>query len=300
MLKHGARKIIFILFPLLVLIFCGFSQGNRMVAVVNNEAITLRDLRNYQEMVIAARGEIAVIENGSEPESKKEALERLVEDRLILQQAHEEEIEIPRHWLQSRIKQISSMYPSREAFLDSLEKQGLTLRQVKERLAEQFLSREIINRKVREEIFILPGQIKEYYQKNQDNFKTSPKVFFLTARKEDTGELKKIGNLIDREGIASAKQNYGNAFSTHSFYFEQLQPQLEDVLLNLDDASYLITQIGQENYLIYREKVEPGRPLSLSEAQEKVYQQLWEKKFHEKFDQWIQSLRKEAVIKKYL
>lgn len=285
-----------VFFSFLFLSLYIYAQPNRIIARVNNEAITLRDFNNYQR-AFSVEGALGL--GAADEDSKKELLNRLIEDRLILQQAKREDIEVPEGWLQERVAQLVSSYPSQEAFTESLAQEGVTLAYIKERLRHQYLMREVINQEVRFRVSVLPGQISQYYQDNLENFQTAPRVVFLLAVDQSRSKLEEIGFLIDSEGIREAQIEFSQHFSEFELYLDQLQEHLESVLVKLKDESYIISEADDRFYLVYRKRLYPPRPLSISEAQEEAYHILWQKDFNKRFEQWVKSLHRDAVIEIY-
>ncbi|MFO8052585.1 MAG: SurA N-terminal domain-containing protein [Candidatus Omnitrophota bacterium] len=296
MKKNIVRPLI-VLFVLPFSLAVCFAQTNYIVAKVNNEVITSDDLEKYSQMLLNKNNKQIPDRDGRN--FSKMALDRLIEDRLILEEAKKEEIEVPQTWLEGKIKELASTYPDRESFYSSLKEQGLTISYLKKRLSQQYLMKEVINRKVKAEVSVLPGQIEQFYKKNKKKFLSPPLAVFFIAKEKDKKELEDISDFIEREGIKKAAQKYSNQLSEINTYLNQLQESLSEALESLEDKEYLIKKIDDLYYLIYRKKVEPSRTLTLSETQDKVYKHLWEKRFSEKFNQWVNSLKKDAVIKIY-
>lgn len=284
-------------FVLLSSIFNCFSQTNQIVAKVNNGVITSDDLEKYSQMLLSKNDRQALA--ASKEELKKEALNRLIEDRLILQEAKKEEIEVPPVWLENKIKQLISRHPSQEAFYESLEEQGITMSYLKERLREQYLMKEIIDQNVRAKVVIAPGEINQCYQENQEDFQSRCRVSFFIAKDANKSVLENIKNFIETEGITKAKEKYKNELTKIDSYLDQLQKPLEQALKMLKDDKTSITKINDLYYLIYRQEIELPRMLTLSEVQDQVYKYLWQRRFSKEFNQWVDSLREDAVIKVY-
>lgn len=286
-----------ILIPVFVVLFSfyGFTESNRVVAVVNDEVITARDLDSYHHMVTAQNRYQFFTAEGKD--SKEESLSRLIEDRLILQEAKKENIEVAQTWIEENISHLASAYPDYESFLESLEQEGLSIDYLKKRLKEQYLTREIINRKVRAQVRVRPGQISQYYQENPDAYQTAPRVVFFMARSRDLDRIEKISMLVDISGIEQAKSQFREDLSELELYLDQLQEPLGDILAELDDKTYVTLEIDSQYYFIYRKELKPSRRRSLAEAQEEVYRDLWQEAFRKKFEQWVDSLREDSLVR---
>ncbi|MCF7870772.1 MAG: SurA N-terminal domain-containing protein [Candidatus Omnitrophica bacterium] len=297
-MKDKISKILIFLFLLPFSLNVCLAQANQIVAKVNDEIITTDDLKRYSQMLLSKNNK--ELPGLNQKDFKKEALNRLVEDRLILQQAKREDIEVPQFWLEDKIKQLESGYSNRELFYDSLEDQGFSLSYLKKRLREKYLMKEVINRNVRAKVSILPGQIEQFYKENKQDFQAPPLAVFLIAKEKDRQQLEDIAEVIKKDGIEKAKKEYENELSEIKSYLNQLQEPLAQALENLADNKYSIKKIDDLYYLIYRSKIEPAHALELSKVQDKVYRYLWQRSFSKKFNQWVDSLKEDATVKIYL
>ncbi len=296
-MKRYKYKRLFFLVIFSLLAVSGFSQANQIIAKVNNEAITSDDLERYLQMIgnkINNRNE----EAGQE-KLEKEALNRLIEDRLILQQAKKENIEAPQDWLENKVKQLLSTYPDQESFEASLKKEGLTMSYLKTSLREQYLMREAIDRNIKAKVSVVPGQISRYYAENKKDFQSPPKAIFFLAKGKDEQGLENIADFIQKEGVEAAADKYKGQLLELDTYLSQIQEPLAETLESLEDGKLRIKEINGSYYLIYRKRIEPPRPLTLSEVQERIYKHLWQEGFSKRFNQWVESLKEDAVIKIY-
>jgi peptidyl-prolyl cis-trans isomerase SurA len=139
---------------------------DRIVAVVNNDAITLMEV---QESIVAAKQE----NRGPMPpddEMAKEFLARLIDVRLQLQEADREKISVDDaevdEELTSRLKQLPGS-PSRQVFEDALKAQGLTIDSVKRRIREGLRLSRVVRRKVTLRVSVNDQEIDRYLEDNR-------------------------------------------------------------------------------------------------------------------------------------
>lgn len=296
-MKRYKYKRLFFLLIFSLLSVSGFSQANQIIAKVNNEAVTSDDLERYLKMVGDKRKNQN--EEAGQEKLEKEALNRLIEDRLILQQAKKENIEAPQDWLENKVKQLLSTYPDQESFDASLKKEGLTMSYLKTRLSQQYLMREVIDRNVKAKVSVVPGQITRYYAENKKDFQSPPKAIFFLAKGKDKQRLENIADFIQKEGIEAAAGKYKDQLSELETYLSQIQEPLAETLESLEDRKQRIKEIDGSYYLIYRKRIKPPRALTLSEVQDEIYKYLWQEEFSQRFNQWVDSLREDAVVKIY-
>jgi peptidyl-prolyl cis-trans isomerase SurA len=142
------------------------TNSDRVVAVVNNDAITLMEV---QESIVAAKQE----NRGGLPpddEMAKEFLTRLIDMRLQLQEADREkivveEIEVDEE-LAERLKRFPGT-PTRAQFEEALKAQGMSLDAVKRRIREGLRMARVVRRKVTLRVSVNDQEITQYLEQNR-------------------------------------------------------------------------------------------------------------------------------------
>lgn len=281
------------------LTFTYAEEVTKIIAKVNNQVITSKDLDDYCKILAYQLSEEMTDVSSDDKEFKKKALLRLIEDRLILSEAKKEKIDIPRSWIDDRFNRIIFSYPSREEFEQSLVEKGLTITLLKEKIKEQYLMREIIEKKVKSFVNISPQEISRYYADNIDKMYSFPEYVFYIAKAEDESTLIEMSQLIQKEGILKAEQIYEDSLSKVKSRQEELREEIFKILKDLKEKEYQIAKIDKEYYLVYLEKRFEPRLLSLEEVKEQIYSYLWQMKFQKRFNEWVEELREKAVIKIY-
>jgi peptidyl-prolyl cis-trans isomerase SurA len=144
--------------------------SDRIIAVVNNDAITLNELI---ESVAVYRAE----NRGGGPsdeELRKESLARLIDSRLQLQEADREKItvddaEVNEEFL-DRIKRYN--VKNEEEFEKLVKAQGVTLDSIKKRLRDGLKVSKLIRRKVTGRISVTEDEISQYIEENRGKLET--------------------------------------------------------------------------------------------------------------------------------
>ena len=295
---------VFTFTPLEKIFLTGFmvwgEEVSKIIVKVNNQVITSRDLDEYCE-VIALRifgGEREA--STTDKEFRVEALRRLIEDTLILDKAKRDGINISSSRIEDKISQLISSHPSREEFEQSLKDKGLTITLLRQKVKEQYMLRDAVDRYVRSLISVLPGEISSYYSEHPDKFYSSVGYVFYIARTRDNSILEKISRVIREEGILEAQTRYNDILHKVESNKDELKSGISELLKSLDAGKHRIEKIGEMFYLIYLEKVIFPYKFPLEEVKEEIYAYLWDVKFREKFTLWVDELKKDAVIKKLL
>ncbi|MCD6228159.1 MAG: SurA N-terminal domain-containing protein [Candidatus Omnitrophica bacterium] len=266
---------------------------SRIIANVNGEIITSKDLDDYCNFLKYKNPEIEINE-----EFKKNLLQRLIEDKLIISQARKEKIEVPSSWIKDRMQAFISSYPSYEAFEASLIKEGLTITALKEKLKAEYLTQKIIDKYVRSKISISPQEITDFYNNNKEIFREPKKYIIWMAKIDSEEKAEELNNKIKSEGIDSLdKKSY--RLVKLEVEEKSLKEEIKTIVATLKEGETKIQKSSDFYYLIYLEKVVPSKITPLEKAKEKIHSYLWEKKFREEFTRWTNNLKKEALIKVY-
>jgi peptidyl-prolyl cis-trans isomerase SurA len=292
------KKILLLILMVVGIFFVGHAdQISTIIAKVNNEVITSKDLEIYCES-LAFRTKEDMSNVPCEDEAfKGEALLRLIDDKLVLDKAKEEKMIIPDFVIEKRFGEILSSYSSRKEFESSLYVKGLTITSLKEKIGEQLLMREVINKYVRSSIGVGPREISRYYEENRETFESPPKYLFYMAKSEDSNMLRDISRLIKKRGLAEAQRVYGNMLNEIEADRKELKKEVADILTVLVKGECGIEKIEDTFYLIYLEDIEEGYSYPFEDVREKIRAFLWEERFQKRFNEWIGELRKQAVIK---
>ncbi len=145
---------------------------DRVVAVVNNDAITLGEL---QESILAYRAENRDRASGPTDEQlAREFLTKMIDTRLELQEADREKVTAEEtevnEELQDRIKRFG--IKSQEEFERVIKQQGLTMESIKRRVRDEIRRAKIVRRKVSLRISVTDEEIDRYLEANRQNLET--------------------------------------------------------------------------------------------------------------------------------
>ena len=144
--------------------------SDRIIAVVNNDAITLNELI---ESIAVFRAE----NRGGGPSDedlRKESLARLIDSRLQLQEAEREKItvddaEFSEEFL-DRLKRYN--VKNEEEFERLVRAQGVTLDSIKKRLRDNLKVQKLVRRKVAMRISVTEAEISQYIEDNRGKLET--------------------------------------------------------------------------------------------------------------------------------
>ncbi len=182
------KRIFYLILALAAINSCSVAKDpiERIVAVVGDEPIMSSEL--------AAQIQLIAIQQGIRPKSEEEVeafqekvLQDIIAEKLLLIEARKDTTIIVTDdqidaAVNEHIARLIEQFPSEEAFLGELGREGLTLRAFQKRLrpemANQLLKQQLINRKL-SSISISNQEVQEFYVEFKDSIPDQPEAVRL-------------------------------------------------------------------------------------------------------------------------
>jgi parvulin-like peptidyl-prolyl isomerase len=274
---------------------------DKIVAVVNNEIITQSDLDNF---INFTRIQMADRLSGKQLEEKitgmkADLLQRLIEDKVILQEARKNNVKADESRVNARITEIKRRYPSERQFQSALAEDGMVEANLVSKIRDQMLMYNIIDSKVRAKIVVNPAEITEFYNRNIALFKTQEERQFQSLAFESQDMAKTVyKQLKDGMDINEAAKQHSLTLNSLSAHRTELKKEIEDVLfiLKIGEISRPVENQGKF-YILKLNTIIPMRQQTLAEAREEINNGLLERKMQESLAKWVEGLKKNAYIK---
>jgi peptidyl-prolyl cis-trans isomerase SurA len=148
------------------------SVADRVIAVVNNDAITLGEL---QETIVAYRQEARQRGAVTDEELAKQLLPKLIDNRLQLQEADREKVVVDEAEVNEELtERVKTTYGAKslEDFERLVKEQGVTMESVKKRLRDSLRVQKVIRRKVALRVSVTDQEIAQYLEENRPKLET--------------------------------------------------------------------------------------------------------------------------------
>lgn len=297
------RIINFIFLVYIILLPGGYLYAqDKAIAVVNNEIITQKDLAdflNFIRLQYSRQFQGKVLEEKVNL-MKRDLLQRLIEDRLILQQAKLAKIAYEPSRVKAKIDEAKKRYSSESDFEADLARQGLVRADLENKIGEQMLMYNLIEQKVRSKIMVRPDEITSFYSQNKEQFlKPEERVLTLIILQDES--IAKTISYQLRLGTKLEELAGKFIFTTDKLSAsagQQLRPEIEDTVFKLGISEVSDPVKVDTQYFVFRlDDIIPSQQLSLAQAQDKIQEYLFEKKMQEELAKWIDELKKQSYIK---
>jgi len=281
--------------------------------------ITSKDLSDYCNILRQQfeRNRMMVDINPSAPGFEKKALNRMIEEKLVLAAAKEAQkkreedvkkdernakyrIEAPQAWVEEQFAKAAANYPSRDDFEKSLVENGLNNFLFREHLKDQYLMQYIVEMEVSRNANVAPQEILAFYKKHKDSLKTPESYRLLTAHFYDKGDWQKFEHFFREKGIAAAQKEFADTLKPLDTPLSRLRREFIVPLRHLNVKGDCNVGVDGDVYFFYLEEKIPPQVLTYAEAERMINGFLSNKKFRYRYAAWLKGLRDKAYIKSYL
>ena len=306
-----------------ILWLCGpipFSQAvvDRVVAVVNKEIITLSEV----EKRIPPLKETMVTEHRLEKQERmqalcREVLERLIEEKLIDQEAKRAGIKISSKDIEATVEEIKRRNnASQEDLEKALAVEGLTIETYKKQIEKTLQRQKLINWEVKVEEKPGEKELREFYQNNISRYRTNEtyrpgQILFAIPKGATPEEIREIRkrcqNVLEKirggedfgEMALLYSEDASNKDRGDLGYFRkgELLPVFEREALHLkvgEVSGIIRTDFGFHIIKLLDRK--GTDPLPFEEVTERVKADYYEGKMEKAFKQYLSTLKEKAII----
>ncbi len=285
------------------------THTDAIIAIVNDDVITLKDLRQY----VAGIASQLKIENKSPEEIRRimgdyeqKSLDKLIDDKLILAAANDKGIEVRDDIVDKRLQEIKDRYPGENDFLKALNAQGMTVSDLRRKLTDQLKVKYEVDMEVKDKIFINPQDTTDYYNKHAGEFSRKPMVnlqsIFVSFDKYTKQEARTRADearsrMLAGEDFDKVFQKYSDGSSLGEVQKGQMVDAVENVVFNLK-LNEVSDPVEVENgiYVFKAVGASPGKQQTLAEVKDQIYDKLLDDQFQAKFKEWVDKLREKAYV----
>ena len=282
---------------------------DRIVAVVNNEIITLSELNKATEVY---KKNIRASQN-SEARKKEliaqletDMLQKLVDNSLSIQEAGKYGIKVTDKDVDTAIdnfKKTNNL--DDDGLRRGLAAEGMTIEDYRERIKEQILQSMLINRAVRSKVIVTDTDIQTYYEANKAEFSGDKKYRLKNILTPTEEEIKKVTEkLMENGDFAALAREYSIGSNASQggdlgvFDISSFSEQIREALKDLGTGEFTkVMQTGGAYQIIYVDDIIMEGKQTVAEAREKIQDILYRKQAKVQFEEWIESLKKSAHIK---
>jgi peptidyl-prolyl cis-trans isomerase SurA len=289
----------------------GQAVIDRVVAVVNGDVVMMSEL---QEAVILYRRETRTAPEGGELE--RLVLKRLVDHRLQVQEARREKIDVTDDELRPVIDDfVRRNGGDREKIESQLRAQGVSWESLRRELREQMLAQRVRSRRVVRRATVNEAEVNAYLAENRERFESGLKYHarhiavtadppspaaWERAKEEIESIAAALAGGADFAELARARSKDPSAASGGDLGWlarGELDAAFEGPLLKLEPGGVTAPIRSAAGYHLFKlEEREELTAERLGEARQQIRDLLAQKKTQERYEEWLESLRRRALI----
>lgn len=307
-----------------VTLICILPTGARcevidaIAAIVNDDVVTSLEVQKEIDLINKDLEKNKPAKMPDQAEVRKVAMDRLIDKRLVDQKIKELDIRIPEEELRQSIEDVKKQNNlTQEALVAALLTQGMSFEQYKAQLREQLERLRLMSQEVRSKIQVGEREVREYYEANRSRFGEEElfharHIFFKLPPKSSEAEIAKVmtrATQVLQEAKSgkdfaelarlysddpAAKKDGGDL---GTFKKGDMIGEIEAAVDSMKpgDISNLV-KTAAGFHIIKLEERSFGKPKPFEQVKAEIEDLLYKKKSEERFNQWVNDLRKSAAI----
>jgi parvulin-like peptidyl-prolyl isomerase len=291
---------------------------DRIVAVVNREIITLSEVeRMIGHLKEEIEGGNRLERRGRINELSRMALEKLIEEKLIDQEAKRSGIKAAAKEIDGAIDEIKQRNSATQEDLEkALARDGLTLEAFKKEIEKKMIRTKLVQWAVKVEPNVGEKELRDFYLKNADRYRTEESyrpghILFKVPKEAIPEEVREIRAKCQKvQAKIRAGEDFGEMAILYSedisskdrgdlgvFRKGELLPAFEKEALRLKVGG--VSEVFRTDFGFHLIKLidrKGGDPLPFEEVKEKVRQDYLEREFEKGLKQFLTTLREKSII----
>lgn len=271
-----------------VTLYMNRDNSNTVVATVNGEKITKEDLYNF---LVKTNGE--------------QALNVLIIEKIVRLEAEKENIEVTKDDIQAEMDKMIEEFGGEEAFNNALTFYGVTRADMEYDIEMNLY----LERLLEPVIEITEDEMKNYFEENKDSFAQKEEVKARHILVEDEESAREVKEKIDKGGdFEELAKEYSTDTGTKDkggdlgyFGKGKMVKEFEDAAFSLDIGE--VSEPVKSEYGFHIIKVEDrkeAKEANYEESKEEIREKIFEQKYPEAYNNWIQKKLEEYDIETFL
>ena len=300
------------------------SKMPAVVANVNGKEIKKDDLVKQAE---AMRAQVAMASQGREIPALDEAfykkvLDGMVAQELLLQDARRQGVTVSDEELKPQMAALRGRFPSQAEYDKALSQQGLTEKQLTEKLRDEAVLQKYVGTKVFNQVAVTDQAAREFYDQNQDKMQRPERVHARhilikvepgaaeadkqKAKDKAEGLLKEIQGGADFAKLAAENSDDPGSKARGGdlswFSRGQMVPPFDKAVFALakpNDLSGVVeTQFGY--HIIQLLEKEAASAVPFEEAKPRIDQMLKQRQAGQRLESHVEGLKKQGKVEIFL
>ncbi len=297
------------------------------VAVVNQDVITLSEVNTAGKGVFKRIAEEVPPEQlaSTLKQARKSVIEKLIEKRLLLQQAEDLHISVSDADVERAFERILQRNNTTlEQFRSELDRLDMSEEEYRENLHDQILSSKLVNYEVRSKVVIPEEAIIDYYDRHYTEQVQAGGFYILQigftldkeGMPEDPAKAKQIARqkaerirslAVGGKDFKQLAQEYSDLPSAvdggdiGSFQEDEMASYMRDAVVSLVPGDVSPVVESPNGYMIFKllssQEGEIVTKVPYESVKEEIRNTLYKQEMETRYDSWVKEIRNQAYIK---
>lgn len=296
--------------------------SDAIAVIVHTNVIAARDIDNRimpaVQMLYTQHADNPDELNKRAMQLRREAIESLVEEELILQEFADSKLVLPENYVEEEVaRRIRKSYGDRLSLIKTLKARGLTYDSFYRQTREEVIIQAMYGKNVSSVNLISPQMILDYYQENQKDFWVDDQVrirsIVWTKNEQNADEVRKLAAEVlemirngasfeEMVSIYSEDQSMKLAKEAHLDWRDRtsMQTKLADAAFSMKpgDVSDLI-ETDNAIWIIKLEDIKAAHTLGIEEVRSSIESILKEQLQTNLKKNWVDRLKKKYLVRYY-
>lgn len=292
---------------------------NRVVAVVNDDVITLFELnRKIEELTGRDSKELRKMDEAAFMETRQKVLDYLIDERIAGEKIKELSIKVGDQDIDQAIEQIKKNNQwTQEDLLEKLERQGITYNNFREKIKKDLCRMQLLNLEIRSKIIIREEEIQRYYEEHREEFSVDgdfriAAIFLSVPQGSGDSEKQRImdfaqdlykkiqGGADFAELARQYSQGPGAAEGGDLGYFKKkdMDRNLSEIIEKLPEGGVsqpIVLPSGVQIIKMIEKRT--GKEKGLEETRDAIFNILYQQEVNKKYEAWIKEQRENTYTK---
>lgn len=308
-------RVLIILLLVFVPLFCPKAYSsqvlNRIVAVVNDEVITLKDLRERAALISTVPESP---EKDLDDSLAREALEDLIQEKLAERKAKELGIVVTDAEIDEALKRVSQANLIKsEELAGNLLKSNMSMDDYRSYIRKQLLREKLISHAITSKVVISEESIKKYYDNNKSQFQAPESVsisaiFIKIDQNDPQKDISQAIQLVKRIRSGEKFEDIANEYSVGpgrenggdlgTFKLEELHPTVRQAVMGLQEGEVSEPFVfGNFIEIIKINGKKGGTERSFEEVKDLIREYLYQQELGKRFKEFVEELKANSYVK---
>jgi peptidyl-prolyl cis-trans isomerase SurA len=282
---------------------------DRIVAVVNDQVVTLSELQQTSKAMQARAGLKPQLRE--DKGFQRQMLESLIDRKLAQEEAKRRGITVSDRELEKAFEGFKAQngFKDDAALAEGLSKAGLTLKELKQQISDQILHERLLQIEVGDKVSVSDAEVRRFYEEHAQKAGTAVHLRLITlpyppgASPGQKEEVQKKTEVILEE--LRQKAPFEEVIKKHGVRGEDLgfiekadlDPRLAEFLERLKPGEVGPIQTPGGFQLVQLLGRRAGQPRSFEEVAPQIHHLLMQREMEKRFHEWLKTLWDKAHIK---